>query len=362
MNECSVCLCVRLCVCLCWWCEAQIGSHSPVSLSQGESCWPDAALPRSSLRPKPDFGSSLDRLWSRQLEAGPGHCASLSSLLQDLNLSSAAPPGLWSNTEPCPTAPPSKRQCRSLSCFDDLGRSSWRPQGSRLWTSVEKRRCHSGGSVQRTSTSSSLIFPSIQRSSSVSLAFPGSVCPPPPQSQLSVSPHDHTPSPPGSPDSSPDTERRGGDGVDGVDGVDAGLPRSQSHPCELNEMKIGVKRRRQDEGYKRPSLDLAKMTQKLRSFHSLSRPGISSDDRSDTNLKNSSTLDNDKNFNKLYADKSELGTKESPGSLTFRPTIEDRGDAMALSTNQKEGEALWAGRCGLHVLGGELDIEQIERN
>ncbi|KAJ0015696.1 hypothetical protein NQD34_013986 [Periophthalmus magnuspinnatus] len=331
-----------------------------------ESRWPDAALPRSSLRPKPDFGSSLDRLWSRQLEAGPGHCASLSSLLQDLNLSSAAPPGLWSNTEPCPTAPPSKRQCRSLSCFDDLGRSSWRPQGSRLWTSVEKRRCHSGGSVQRTSTSSSLIFPSIQRSSSVSLAFPGSMSALLRPRVSSPCPLTTTrPRPPAlqTPARTRREARRGRCGrVDGVDGVDAGLPRSQSHPCELNEMKIGVKRRRQDEGYKRPSLDLAKMTQKLRSFHSLSRPGISSDDRSDTNLKNSSTLDNDKNFNKLYADKSELGTKESPGSLTFRPTIEDRGDAMALSTNQKEGEALWAGRCGLHALGGELDIEQIERN
>ncbi|KAJ0060754.1 hypothetical protein NL108_018307, partial [Boleophthalmus pectinirostris] len=245
------------------------------------------------------------------------------------------------------TAPPSKRQCRSLSCFDDLGRTNWRPQGSRLWTSVEKkRRCHSGGSVQRTSTSSGLIFPSIHRSSSVGLAFPGTLGAPLPQDERSPSPSPSaSPSPPGSPLSSPGTERRAGDGSDPA------LPWSPSHPCELNVTKVGVKRRRQDEA-QRPSLDLAKMTQKLRSFHSLSGPGFSS------RLRNASRLDNSTDFTEPHADKPQLTTKESP----FRPSVEDLGGATDLSTNQKDGEALWAGRRGWYELGGELDIEQIERN
>ncbi|XP_072312805.1 protein FAM53B-like [Eucyclogobius newberryi] len=357
--------------------EARTMSRGSALFSCGimeASCWLDAALPRSSVRPKPDFGSGLDSLWCRPLEASPGHCASLSSLLHDLNLSSrtgpcsagppslwpgtepcsaaptslwpgtepcsAAAPSLWPGTEPCSAAPPSKRQCRSLSCSDDLGRSTWRPQGSRLWTSVEKRRCHSGGSVQKTSAAST--FPSMQRSSSVNLAFPHA---PRPSSR---------PSPRPSPDSTPETERRRGQSSG------PGLPRSQSQPCVLNEKKVGVKRRRQDDAHMRPSLDLAKMTQKLRSFHSLSCPGFSScdnhDDRDLFHLKNSR----------------HNGDLTTPGHRTkepaahrppFCPTAEDCADAAAApSANQAAGGAAWAGRRGSHQLGGELDIEQIERN
>ncbi|KAB1281924.1 Protein FAM53A [Camelus dromedarius] len=48
-----------------------------------------------------------------------------------------------------PSAPPTKRHCRSLSEPDELARcrSPWRPGGSRVWTPVSKRRCHSGGSA-----------------------------------------------------------------------------------------------------------------------------------------------------------------------------------------------------------------------
>ncbi|XP_020789603.2 uncharacterized protein LOC110168507 [Boleophthalmus pectinirostris] len=88
--------------------SSSVGPIPARTMSQGTalfSCglmecrWPDAALPCSSVQPKPDFGSSLDRLWSRPLEAGPGHCTSLSSLLQDLSLSTAPPwPLVWDRT------------------------------------------------------------------------------------------------------------------------------------------------------------------------------------------------------------------------------------------------------------------------
>lgn len=181
------------------------------------------------------------------------------------------------------TAPPSKRQCRSLSCSDELGsRSTWRPQGSRLWTTVEKRRCHSGGSVQRGIGNAQLGFPAMQRSSSFSLparcntlelsCF--SQCAPCPSAFTSLTlsssepsappllhlsheqicpPEQREPSPPSSPDSTPELERRGGQG---------GLARSRSQPCVHNDKKIGMKRRRPADSQKqRPSLDLAKMTQ-----------------------------------------------------------------------------------------------------
>lgn len=44
----------------------------------------------------------------------------------------------------------------------------------------------------------------------------------------------------------------------------------------------------------------------------------------------------------------------------------DFADGTSPPTNGKEGEPLWAGFCGVkkdvYQLGGELDIEQIERN
>lgn len=91
------------------------------------------------------------------------HPEAVTSLIQDLSLSD--PLG-----QPA-AAPPSKRQCRSLSFSDELsgggggGRPSWRPLGSRVWTPVEKRRCHSGGSVPRPAGGPG----PMQRSSSFSL-------------------------------------------------------------------------------------------------------------------------------------------------------------------------------------------------
>lgn len=356
-------------------------------------------------------GTSLESLWDVLPEAHRSSAhwdwdvgstsSTISSLLQDLSLTEAA-------SSPS-NAPPSKRQCRSLSCSDELGgcRSTWRPQGSRVWTTVEKRRCHSGGSVQRGGVGSTQLgFPAMQRSSSFSLPARSNTlelpcftqrlpCPStftgltpsssmplasePPAQPVYLSheqiclPEPRGPSPPSSPDSTPELERRGGQG---------GLARSRSQPCVLNDKKIGVKRRRPADSHKqRPSLDLAKMTQKLRNFHSLSCPGITGEDSCESNqalltLRSTAQRDtDDSSANEHSSEDVQSRTKEGEISrdVSSDPTVEeadwnftDCGGVTPGSTNGKDNEPLWAGLCSMrkdvYQLGGELDIEQIERN
>ncbi|XP_051529584.1 protein FAM53B isoform X2 [Myxocyprinus asiaticus] len=343
--------------------------HEPPTMSQGTalfSCgimdsgrWSEVSR-GCGVQQRP-VGSSLESLWDSVRETcsarEAGSASTISGLLRDLSLSEAPSPGS--------TAPPSKRQCRSLSCSDELSgcRSSWRPQGSRVWTSMEKRRCHSGGSVQRgvVSAFSPSGFPAIQRSSSFSLpthtsllqpfghafSFPASSGPPQTpycsHEQICL-PEPSAPSEASSPDSTPELERR-----------ECGLPRSRSQPCVHNDKKIGVKRRRPAEIHKqRPSLDLLKMTQ-LQDFHSLSCPGFTTSDRvpfSSPSLQHESD-----------------DTSEHLQLCTKDDTIINQSDASwtgGLSSG-KECEHLWAGLCSVRgrdvfQLGGELDIEQIERN
>ncbi|GAA6214409.1 protein FAM53B [Lates japonicus] len=356
-------------------------------------------------------GTSLESLWDvlPEVHKSSAHwdwdvgstSSTITSLLQDLSLTEAA--------SSHSTAPPSKRQCRSLSCSDELAscRSTWRPQGSRVWTTVEKRRCHSGGSVQRSAVGNAQLgFPAMQRSSSFSLparsntleqpcftqrlprpsAFTGLT----PSSSMPLSsepsaqpfylsheqiclPEPRGPSPPSSPDSTPELERRGGQG---------GLARSRSQPCVLNDKKIGVKRRRPADTHKqRPSLDLAKMTQKLRNFHSLSCPGITGEDSCEpsqalpTLTSNARRDTDDSSANEHGLEGIQPPTKEGEitGNVSSDPTIEevdwnstDCSDVAPGTTNGKDSEPLWAGLCSMrkdvYQLGGELDIEQIERN
>ncbi|XP_016416526.1 protein FAM53B-like [Sinocyclocheilus rhinocerous] len=299
--------------------------REPPTMSQGMalfSCgimesgrWPEVSRP---------VGSSLESLWDSVRETGAS--GGISGLLHDLSLSEAPSAGS--------AAPPSKRQCRSLSCSEELGcRSSWRPQGSRVWTAVEKRRCLSGGSVQRGAFAPAG-FPSMHRSSSFSL--PARSDPPEPfgfsfsaspqtlyLSQEQICPAES------SPDSTPELQRRR-----------QGLARSRSQPCVHNHKKTGVKRRRPADSHKhRPSLDLLKMTQKLQDFHSLSCPGITGDEQT-----------------MLHTESDQHQTKD-----------QSEASWPAGRSNGKERECLWAGLCSrrgrdLLQLGGELDIEQIERN
>lgn len=247
----------------------------------------------------------------------PGSAPAITSLIQDLSLGDATKAGPvchntsaaahFSSTTPsqAPAAPPSKRQCRSLSLSDEFSgfRSSWKPQGSRVWTTVEKRRCHSGGSVKAGGGYSSGHFPIMQRSSSFSLpsrcSVPSDGCldlpffnrlPPYPQFTASpvcpISPSTCQPHPEhhrflrplslsheqislpehrveeaseaSSPDSTPELGRRASQRP----GATRRLSRSRSQPCVLNDKKIAMKRRRpEDAQEQRPSLDLAKMTE-----------------------------------------------------------------------------------------------------
>ncbi|XP_029312358.1 protein FAM53B [Cottoperca gobio] len=343
-------------------------------------------------------GTSLESLWDvlPEVHKSSAHwdwdvgstSTTITSLLHDLSLTEAA----TSHS----TAPPSKRQCRSLSCSDELGgcRSTWRPQGSRVWTTVEKRRCHSGGSVQRGGVGhAQLGFPAMQRSSSFSLParsntlelpcfnqhLPSAFTDLTPSSSMTLSsaqpfylsheqiclPELRGPSSPSSPDSTPELERRGGQG---------GLARSRSQPCVLNDKKIGVKRRRPADSQKqRPSLDLAKMTQKLRNFHSLSCPGITGEAGCESSqapppLRSTAQGDtDDSSANEHGPEDVQPWTKggEITGNVPSDLTIEEV-DWMPGTTNGKDNEPLWAGLCSMrkdvYQLGGELDIEQIERN
>ncbi|KFO58865.1 Protein FAM53B [Corvus brachyrhynchos] len=111
-------------------------------------------------------GASIWDCRSDKGEEGPrwprdtaGTC-SVTNLIKDLSLSD--PHGN-------PSAPPSKRQCRSLSFSDEMSGcgTSWRPLGSKVWTPVEKRRCWWNST---TAASHSLCT-----SRQASFHFPGSV-------------------------------------------------------------------------------------------------------------------------------------------------------------------------------------------
>lgn len=356
--------------------EASLQPQEPLTMSQGTalfSCgimdsgrWADVGSV-CGVQQRP-VGSSLESLWDSMREAGA--TGGISGLLRDLSLSEASPAS---------AAPPSKRQCRSLSCSDELGcRSSWRPQGSRVWTAVEKRRCHSGGSVQRGVFNPSG-FPAMQRSSSFSLpahsshlepfthGFPFqafSECPQTPQT-LYRSHEQICPAEASSPESTPELQRRSGQ---------SGLARSRSQPCVHNHQKIGVKRRRPADSHKqRPSLDLLKMTQKLQDFHSLSCPGFSGDDK--TLPSSSPALLNDtceRAQNDSSADAPIHQSESSSEDALIHQSDSSSADALIHQSESsrpagKERECLWAGLCSrrgrdLFQLGGELDIEQIERN
>lgn len=391
--------------------SANLGPFQAQTMSQGTALFSCGLMETSrwcdvghscAIQQRP-VGTSLESLWDvlPEVHKSSSHwdwdvgstSTTITSLLHDLSLTEAA--------SSHSTAPPSKRQCRSLSCSDELGscRSTWRPQGSRVWTTVEKRRCHSGGSVQRSGVGNvQLGFPAMQRSSSFSLparsntlelpcfaqhpARPSAFTGLTPSSSMILSsepsaqplylsheqiclPEPRGPSPPSSPDSTPELERRGGQG---------GLARSRSQPCVLNDKKIGVKRRRPADTHKqRPSLDLAKMTQKLRNFHSLSCPGITVEDSCESSqalptLRSTSQCDTDDssaNDRGLEAVQPRTKEDEITRNAPSDPTIEEV-DWMPGTTNGKDNEPLWAGLCSMrkdvYQLGGELDIEQIERN
>ncbi|XP_010597527.1 protein FAM53B [Loxodonta africana] len=346
-------------------------------------------------------------LWHREAVTA---CA-VTSLIKDLSIS---------DHNGNPSAPPSKRQCRSLSFSDEMSscRTSWRPLGSRVWTPVEKRRCYSGGSVQRYSNG----FSTMQRSSSFSLPsranalpspydqtafhlrFGGQPCQGAPgpatcgqegdlwspdpnpmggswfdmQRSLSCSHEQFSseycpPSASSTPASTPELARRS-----------SGLSRSRSQPCVLNDKKVGIKRRRpEDAQEQRPSLDLAKMAQNCETFSSLSCLSTGMEDcgppspftlhagstRSWTTLLSASSAGTGgrtpagtpvlqpppHSFDEHLASKEELSCEDADGCALD----EDCGRREEPTLAWRDCRAAGSGLCSLD---GELDIEQIEKN
>ncbi|XP_072485098.1 protein FAM53B isoform X1 [Notamacropus eugenii] len=348
-------------------------------------------------------------LWSRDAAT----TCSVTNLIKDLSLS---------DHNSNPSAPPSKRQCRSLSFSDEMSscRTAWRPLGSKVWTPVEKRRCYSGGSVQRYSSSSC----PMQRSSSFSLpsrantlssssfsdqasfhgrfggqpchGIPGSAtcvqggdiwcsdsgsaggCRVDIQRSLSCSHEQFSfseycpPSANSTPASTPELVRRS-----------SGLSRSRSQPCVLNDKKVGVKRRRPEDPQElRPSLDLAKMTQNCQTFNSLSCLSTMVDDRGQQSPF-AASMNNPTSWTALLSGSTSREGQEPVGTpgpdpppttqectlskedLSFEES--DCGQADEENSQQEEDQAsAWRGTgtdgAGIFPLDGELDIEQIENN
>ncbi|XP_059023253.1 protein FAM53A isoform X2 [Mustela lutreola] len=176
----------------------------------------------------------------------------------DAGLGAVSTTDLRESTGP-PLAPPTKRHCRSLSEPDGLARcrSPWRPGGSKVWTPVSKRRCHSGGSATPQES-----------------LGPGPTLPPAPQLPWASSGHtngcESGPCPPWWRRLSLSQEHLAGLGTALAStsssrsstpelGRQLGLLRCRSQPCVL----VGRRwRRRREERtrWPRPSLDFLKMT------------------------------------------------------------------------------------------------------
>ncbi|XP_054437641.1 protein FAM53B [Pteronotus mesoamericanus] len=347
-------------------------------------------------------------LWHREAATA---CA-VTNLIKDLSLS---------DHNGNPSAPPSKRQCRSLSFSDEMSscRTSWRPLGSKVWTPVEKRRCYSGGSVPRYSSG----LGAMQRSSSFSLPSRADVLASPcdpvglhrrfggqpgqgapssatcgqagdiwspdlnpvggarldMQRSLSCS-HERfsfaehcAPSASSTPASTPELARR-----------PSGLSRSRSQPCVLNDKKVGVKRRRPEEVQEqRPSLDLAKMAQNCQTFSSLSCLSSGMEDGS-PHGPFALPIGSTRSWTALLsASASGPGGRTPAGTPVPEPLPPSFDDHLAckeeLSCEETDGCTLDEG-CGQRgepalawrdrgaaesspcSLDGELDIEQIENN
>ncbi|NXS53858.1 FA53B protein, partial [Brachypteracias leptosomus] len=314
-----------------------------------------------------DKGEEASR-WPREAAT----TCSVTNLIKDLSLSD--PHGN-------PSAPPSKRQCRSLSFSDEMSGcgTSWRPLGSKVWTPVEKRRCYSGGSVQRYSNgcatmqrSSSFSLPS--RSNAISCEHPtlsGRLGYQPRtsaagghggervdmQRSLSCSHDRFSSSEYCTPASTPELGRRAG-----------GLSRSRSQPCVLNDKKVGVKRRRPEEVQEqRPSLDLAKMTQNRQTFNSLTCLSAAAEDGSQR----------PPGPQPWTTAPPEVMPGRTPACTPvpepLQSRAEDRRARDDLSCEEEEDgvgkeedRAAWrgggTGAESLFQLDGEIDIEQIENN
>lgn len=244
-------------------------------------------------------------------------------------------------------APPSKRHCRSLSEPDELARcrSPWRPGGSKVWTAVSKRRCHSGGSAS---------LPG----GALPAAGPGS---PPAPRPASASGGCEDARPPWAPPGPALCSRRrlslsqehlldaAAPSSAPALGWRLGLLRSRSQPCVLAGRKSRLKRpREEDPRWPRPSLDFLKMTRTLKNSKSLG------------------SLDCDGEDEDQAGAKTAVSSPRAPHGLTglVTPASSPLGACPSPWASPEGGSGGepgdWdsAGEEG----PGELDLEQIENN
>lgn len=274
-----------------------------------------------------------------------------------------------------PLAPPTKRHCRSLSEPDELARcrSPWRPGGSKVWTLVSKRRCHSGGSTSLPGTTESPgrtlpvagpTSPPAPRPASASSGFVDSrgCCSGPPwcpvgpcalSSRRRLSLSQERLADAGTAPCTPEPGRR------------LRLPRSRSQPCVLLGRKSRLKRRREEDAqWPRPSLDFLKMTRTLKNSKSLCSLDYE-DDEDDTGVKTgvSSPRDPHSLTGLLTPGSSPLSA--CPGPHPASPSLWASREPVAGEGGSGGDPSDWdsAGEEAIFPLDhGELDLEQIESN
>ncbi|KAM5337731.1 LOW QUALITY PROTEIN: protein FAM53A [Glossophaga mutica] len=314
------------------------GPSSPFETREDRSPWkaPGGGLPGRS-----------------QAAAGPALPGPLGPRSVSVGLGTVSVGDLRERSGP-PSAPPSKRHCRSLSEPDERARcrSPWRPGGSRVWTAVSKRRCHSGGSpCLPGGPEAGPSSPPVPRPASASSAFldrsgdgsgpPG--CPAGPQApalrrRLSLS-QEHLADAGTAPWPS-------------ELGWRLGLLRSRSQPCVLVGRKGRLKRRREEDTRgPRPSLDFLKMTRTLKNSKSLGSLDCEGEDDDDPRAKMAVSCPRDPR------DPHGLVTPGSSPCGPREPVASEgrgRGDPSAWDSAGEEGV--------LPLDPGALDLEQIENN
>lgn len=266
-----------------------------------------------------------------------------------------------------PLAPPTKRHCRSLSEPDELARcrSPWRPGGSKVWTLVSKRRCHSGGSTSlpgtavspgRTLPGAGPTSPPAPRPASASSGSGPPWCPVGPCAlsscrRLSLSQERLADA--GTVPGTPEPGRR------------LRLPRSRSQPCVLLGRKSRQKRRREEDArWPRPSLDFLKMTQTLKNSKSLCSLDYE-DDEDDTRVKTGVSSPSDPHgLTGLLTPGSGL-LSACPGPRPADPSPWASREPVAGEGGSGGDPSDWdsAGEEPIFPLDpSELDLEQIESN
>ncbi|XP_042315082.1 LOW QUALITY PROTEIN: protein FAM53A [Sceloporus undulatus] len=303
-----------------------------------------------------------------------------------------------------PLTPPTKRHCRSLSEPNELVwcRSPWKPGSSKIWTPVSKRRCNSGGSstLQRYNSHGST---TLKQSSSTSLPHSGQSI----RNVFQITSLSTSPVPRPSSASSgfvDNSEGRSSSSFHWNSGSSydfnprrrlslsqehiieigsaclqpialppphqlswsQGLLRCRSQPCVLNERKIRLKRRRdEDVQWNRPSLDFLKMTRTLKNTKSLCSLDYEDDDTQMKTIVSSPCNSND--FMNIITPRFSL-EKEQPSAVWHHSSQQadfstSSVEVVAMCESEEETSDCESTEEGIFPLDCEaLDLEQIENN